>query len=186
MFIAVGKGPEVVVPDYKTQEWAAIISDFIGDPAVAVTVLHISRWIVNETSADVISKGTAFCLGDAIHRHPPTLGLGSNTGIQDAFNLTWKVALVMKGQASPSLLATYNTERQPVAAKLVRDSNDTLRNHLACWFGLGVQPPGTPEAVRQSAKDLLKQATPGGAKRGRASTPASGTCRLRRRRWAPL
>ena len=68
----------------------------------------------------------------------------------------------MKGQGSPSLLATYNTERQPVASKLVRDSNDTLRNHLACWFGLGVQPPGTPAAVRQTARDLLKQATPEG------------------------
>jgi hypothetical protein len=162
MFVVVGKGPGIIVPDYTTEEWAAIISDFIGDPSVAVSVLHNSKWRVNETSADVISKGTAFCLGDAIHRHPPTLGLGSNTGIQDAFNLAWKVALVMKGQASSSLLATYNTERQPVASKLVRDSNDTLRNHLACWFSLGVQPPGTSAAVRQSAKDLLKQATPEG------------------------
>lgn len=81
------------------------------------------------------------CLGDAVHRHPPMNGLGSNTCIQDAANLAWKIALVEKGQcfsllcdepttlidhrgmtgvATPSLLNTYSTERQAVGAGVVQ------------------------------------------------------------------
>ena len=72
---------------------------------------------------------TRFCLGDSVHRHPPVFGLGSNTCIQDAYNLAWKVAMVVKGKASPSLLETYNAERQPVGKDLVKWSNELLRNH---------------------------------------------------------
>lgn len=157
-----GKGPGVEVPKYTTEEWQDIISDLIGDANVAVDILHVSKWMVNETSADVLSNGNVFCLGDAIHRHPPTLGLGSNTGIQDSFNLAWKIALVLRGHAPASLLDTYNAERQPVASKLVLDSNNTLRSHAAVWLSLGLQPPGTSDAERRQAKDVLKEATPAG------------------------
>ena len=84
----------------------------------------------------------SYCLGDAIHRHPPTLGLGSNTCIQDTFNLAWKIAMVEKKLAHPSLLSTYNTERQPVGADLVTESNDILRMDIGSWGILGLQPYG--------------------------------------------
>lgn len=157
MFVFIGKGPGVPVPKYTTEEWKDIVSDLIGDPNVAVDILHVSSWMINETSADIISKGNSFCLGDAIHRHPPTLGLGSNTCIQDAFNLAWKVAYVLQGLAPPSLLDTYNSERQPVASKLVLDSNNTLRSHAAVWISMGLQPHGSSNDDRKRAKDLLKQ-----------------------------
>jgi hypothetical protein len=168
MFVFFPKGPGVEIPKYSREEWKVIVSDLIGDPEVAVEVVHIASWMVNETSADVISKGNVFCLGDAIHRHPPTLGLGSNTGIQDAFNLSWKIALVHQGLAPPSLLATYNDERQPVAAKLVLDSNNTLRSHAEVWIAMGLQPYGTSDKDRRSAKELLKQDTPKGREARRA------------------
>jgi 2-polyprenyl-6-methoxyphenol hydroxylase-like FAD-dependent oxidoreductase len=64
-------------------------------------------------------EGRAFIAGDAAHIHPPTGGQGMNTGIQDAYNLAWKMALVVRGIASPDLLDTYEAERRPVGADVV-------------------------------------------------------------------
>jgi 2-polyprenyl-6-methoxyphenol hydroxylase-like FAD-dependent oxidoreductase len=64
-------------------------------------------------------EGRAFLAGDAAHIHPPTGGQGMNTGIQDSYNLAWKMALVLKGGASPRLLDTYEAERRPVGADVV-------------------------------------------------------------------
>ena len=63
-------------------------------------------------------EGRAFIAGDAAHIHPPTGGQGMNTGIQDAYNLAWKIAQVLQG-ASPGLLDTYEAERRPVGADVV-------------------------------------------------------------------
>ena len=67
-----------------------------------------------------------FCAGDAVHRHPPTNGLGSNTSIQDSYNLAWKLAMVVAGTAAPSLLDTYNVERAPVARQIVERANQSI------------------------------------------------------------
>jgi FAD binding domain len=64
-------------------------------------------------------EGRGFLAGDAAHIHPPTGGQGMNTGIQDAYNLAWKLALVLKGQASLKLLDSYHAERHPVGADVV-------------------------------------------------------------------
>jgi 2-polyprenyl-6-methoxyphenol hydroxylase-like FAD-dependent oxidoreductase len=64
-------------------------------------------------------RGRIFIAGDAAHIHPPTGGQGMNTGIQDAYNLAWKLALVLAGQASEGLLDSYEAERRPVGADVV-------------------------------------------------------------------
>ena len=69
--------------------------------------------------ADRYSRGRAFIAGDAAHIHPPTGGQGMNTGIQDAHNLAWKLALVLKGEAPASLLDSYEAECRPVGADVV-------------------------------------------------------------------
>jgi len=108
----------------------------------------------------------SFCLGDAVHRHPPLNGLGSNTCIQDAFNLAWKIAYVHKGIASPSLLDTYSVERQPVGHDIITRANEALRDHHHVWDAIGALP--TDLAERQRAHKELQEATPGGQKRRRA------------------
>ena len=77
----------------------------------------------NHMYADRVPKGRVFCMGDAIHRHPPSNGLGSNTSIQDAYNLAWKLALVLKGQAAPNCSETYDEERAPIARQIVERAN---------------------------------------------------------------
>lgn len=70
------------------------------------TVVSIEKWILS---------GTSSCL--TFHLGPPTTGLGLNTSIEDAFNLSWKLAQVIKGTASPKLLDTYEQERRLVGKR---------------------------------------------------------------------
>jgi hypothetical protein len=77
------------------------------------------------------SKGRGFLAGDAAHLHPPVGGLGLNTGIQDAYNLAWKLALAMRGIASPDLLASYSVERRAVGLDLVENTTRALNETLA-------------------------------------------------------
>ena len=89
------------VPEPLEQDYLKRIKDFVGDDTP--TEITKSKWYINEIVAKEYSKGNVICLGDAVHRHLPMNGLGSNTCIQDSFNLAWKVAYVMKGLAKPSL-----------------------------------------------------------------------------------
>lgn len=82
----------------------------------------ITRWSLEGVVASRLQVGRVLLLGDAAHRHPPTGGLGLNSAIQDAHNVCWKLAAVLKGEASQSLLSTYEHERKPVVAKNVECS----------------------------------------------------------------
>ncbi|CAO2650475.1 Nn.00g017670.m01.CDS01 [Neocucurbitaria sp. VM-36] len=172
VFVFMPKGPGAPNPKRSHEEWAERASEIIGDKGIDVEILDVSGWAINETSADVISKGNVFCLGDAIHRHPPTLGLGSNTCIQDAFNLAWKIALVQKGFASAFLLDTYNTERQPVAAHLVTESNNILRIDFGLFAAMGLQPYGASEEDRVKSKQIMASNTKEGREKRKAVSNA--------------
>ncbi|THA79452.1 pentachlorophenol monooxygenase [Streptomyces sp. A0642] len=78
------------------------------------SVFRISHRIV-----DRYGDGRVFVAGDAAHIHPPTGAQGMNTGIQDACNLAWKIALVVRGEAGPALLTSYDAERRPVGEEVV-------------------------------------------------------------------
>ncbi|MFD9306479.1 FAD-dependent monooxygenase [Streptomyces sp. NPDC060048] len=87
------------------------------------TVLSRMRWSsvfrISHRIVDRYGDGRVFVAGDAAHIHPPTGAQGMNTGIQDACNLAWKLALAVRGEAGPSLLASYDAERRPVGEEVV-------------------------------------------------------------------
>jgi len=90
-------------------------------------------------------KGRAFLAGDAAHIHSPVGAQGMNTGLQDAHNLAWKLALVASGKANQTLLDTYNEERLPVARSLVRTTDRVFalvlnKNPLARFWIMQVAP----------------------------------------------
>ncbi|KAH7016421.1 FAD binding domain-containing protein [Microdochium trichocladiopsis] len=145
------------------EEYVNRIREIIGDDSVDIKILGVSTWNINEIYADRYSKGDVFCLGDAVHRHPPNHGLGSNTCIQDAHNLAWKVAYVQRGWAGKELLSSFNDERQPVGQDIVTQANESSRNHLKIWQILGCFEPG-PEAGK-AALSVLKEASPRGHQR---------------------
>ncbi|CAK7225755.1 hypothetical protein SBRCBS47491_005997 [Sporothrix bragantina] len=144
------------------EEYLARVRDFIGDDTPA-EILSVSKWFINEIVAETYSIDNVFCLGDAVHRHPPMNGLGSNTCIQDAFNLAWKVAYVHKGLASPSLLDTYSIERQPVGKGIITRANQGFRDHFHIWEALGTLPKTVEE--RRAVLAELEAPTPAGQKR---------------------
>lgn len=76
-------------------------------------------------------KGRVFLAGDAAHIHPPVGGQGMNTGLQDAHNLAWKLAMVINGRAAPSLLDSYSGERHPVGLDVVRETHAAMNEVLA-------------------------------------------------------
>jgi len=151
--------PELTVEDGKQ-----IARQLIGDDHIPIDIRSISNWTVNQKYATLYSRGRVFCLGDAVHRHPPSNGLGSNSSIQDAYNLIWKIALVLKGTASPSLLETYNSERAPVGKQIVKRANKSIGEFGAIFDALGVS--GTLDATEMQANMAeLKSATVEGATR---------------------
>lgn len=83
----------------------------------------LSRFRVHHRMADHYRRGRAFLLGDAAHIHSPAGGQGMNTGMQDAVNLAWKLSLVLRDQARPELLDSYEAERMPVGRKLLRSTD---------------------------------------------------------------
>ncbi|KAK1758585.1 FAD binding domain-containing protein [Echria macrotheca] len=123
------------------EEYLKRSREVIGDDSVDIEILDVSKWWINETVAEYYSDGNIFCLGDAVHRHPPFNGLGSNTCIQDAFNLAWKISYVMSGQAGPELLDTYSLERQPVGVGVITRANQGLRDHLPWLQAIGMTEP---------------------------------------------
>lgn len=100
--------------DYTTERCKELLLAALGKPEMAVEVVDMADWRPIQRVAERFQEGRVFLVGDAAHTMPPYLGLGVNTAIQSAQNLAWKLAAVLKGQATVQLLATYQTERHPV------------------------------------------------------------------------
>lgn len=108
--------------DFTPERSAELVRLAAGSPDLDVKVLGVVPWTASAHVADQYVHGRIFLAGDAAHEMPPTGGFGFNTGVQDVHNLAWKLAVVLNGKASPSLLATYHDERQPVAHAITEQS----------------------------------------------------------------
>jgi 2,4-dichlorophenol 6-monooxygenase len=108
-------------------------------------ILGLAGWQVRAQVADRYSSGNVLCMGDAVHRHPPTNGLGLNMSVADAHNLAWKLAFVLDGRAGERLLASYSDERQPVGAAGVKRAITSLREAAAVDAALGLEPNQSTE-----------------------------------------
>ncbi len=136
-------------PPEVTDELAVDIAHkLIGDETVPIKIKSASIWTVNNMYAVSNSRGRVFCLGDAVHRHPPSNGLGSNTSIQDAYNLAWKLALVLKGQADARLLDSYDAERSPIARQIVTRANQSIAEFGPIFEALGLLSTKDPVVMK--------------------------------------
>lgn len=95
-----------------------------GSEALCPQIERVSTWTFAAQIAETYASGRCFLVGDAAHRMTPRGGTGMNTAIQDAFDLGWKLAWVLRGWAGPELLATYENERRPVAAHNVQRASE--------------------------------------------------------------
>ncbi|WP_430333124.1 rifampin monooxygenase [Rhodococcus sp. ACT016] len=112
--------------------------------------VHSPRWLTRFGDATRLAEryrtGRVLLAGDAAHIHPPTGGQGLNLGVQDAFNLGWKLAAEVRGWAPAGLLDSYHTERHPVAAEVL----DNTRSQMEL---LSLEPGA--RAVRRLMSELV-------------------------------
>jgi 2,4-dichlorophenol 6-monooxygenase len=150
-------------PDLTEEYALSVVRQLIGDDDIPVTITSSSAWTVNEMYAETYTNGRVFCAGDATHRHPPSNGLGSNTSIQDSYNLAWKLKLVLDGTASPTLLDTYDAERAPIGKQIVTRANKSIGETAPIFAALDGLNPQTPEQLWANIS-ARKDATPAAEK----------------------
>ncbi|MFF0745860.1 FAD-dependent oxidoreductase [Streptomyces sp. NPDC004111] len=161
-------GYDIQGPRPRIDEAAArdIVHGLLGGPLVEVRVESVSVWAVHERYATDYGRGRVFCAGDAVHRHSPANGLGSNTSVQDAHNLAWKLAAVLRGGAGPALLDTYSAERAPVGRQVVRRAARSATEFGALFDALGLGD-GTRTADLTAGLAALRAPDAAGAERRR-------------------
>lgn len=138
-------GPEPVVDNAFATK---VVRDLVGDQSLEPEITSVSTWTVNNMYATHMQSGRVFIMGDAAHRHPPSNGLGSNTSIQDSFNIAWKLAAVLKGEAGEGLLETYSQERAPVAKQIVTRANQSIGEFGPIFEALGLTESTDPEVMQ--------------------------------------
>ncbi|GHO85538.1 FAD-dependent monooxygenase [Dictyobacter formicarum] len=106
---------EETLADYTEERCIQLIRAAAGIPDLPVRIKTTLSWEMNALVADRFQQERAFLVGDAARTQPPSGGLGGNTGIAEAYNLAWKLAAVLRGEAGEALLTTYDIERRPVA-----------------------------------------------------------------------
>ncbi len=115
--------------DFDAERTRALVREAAGRE-VRAELVDARAWTVAAQVADRFGQGRAFLIGDCAHLMPPTGAFGGNTGIHDAQNLAWKLALVLRGAAPPELLDSYDAERRPVVERTL----DQALARLQKWF----------------------------------------------------
>jgi 2-polyprenyl-6-methoxyphenol hydroxylase-like FAD-dependent oxidoreductase len=113
----------------------------IGIPDMPVVIKDVATWQAIADVADRYQEGRVFLGGDAAHVVPPNGGFGGNTGIQDAHNLAWKLALVLGGIAGPELLRTYDAERHPIGELTIEQAYARYVTRVAPYLGTDNMQP---------------------------------------------
>jgi 2-polyprenyl-6-methoxyphenol hydroxylase-like FAD-dependent oxidoreductase len=124
-----------------TERALAYLRTAIGTD-MPMEIVDVANWRAEATCADRLRDGRVFLAGDAAHVVPPNGGFGGNMGIQDALNLSWKLAAVVKGDADPALLDSYEAERLPLCELNVEQAYTRYASRVVPERGTeGVQPP---------------------------------------------
>jgi 2,4-dichlorophenol 6-monooxygenase len=136
--VSVTLTPDQLASEFDAQMAAEAVRERLKLPDLELEVLRHTRWSIEAVVAERYQEGRILLAGDAAHRHSPFGGLGLNMAVQDAHNLAWKLAAVVKGDADPALLASYEAERRPVAVTNVRFATVAFFNTLSAISGFGL------------------------------------------------
>ncbi|MEV7043204.1 FAD-dependent monooxygenase [Amycolatopsis sp. NPDC051061] len=156
---------EQAPPEVDVEEATRLVRDLVGDPSLAVEITSTSLWTVNHNYATEYRGGRVFCAGDAVHRHPPSNGLGSNTSIQDSYNLAWKLAMVLRGEAGEGLLDSYSAERAPVGKQIVDRANLSRDQFGPIFAALGISGDTDADGITAGLETCLAPTAEGALKR---------------------
>ena len=171
---------------------AAMLQTAIGTPDIPVEILQIVHWRAEANYATRMRAGRVFLAGDAAHVVPPNGGYGGNTGILDARNLAWKLAAVVKGEAGPALLDTYEAERHPLSKLTVEQAYTRYATRVVPERGTDDAEPFIDDLTMELGLVMSSAAVIGGGRTAcgtsrRRHARASGHPRAARRaRTGPL
>jgi len=139
--------------EYTTDEIHALIGRAVGRD-FDYEILTVMPWVRRELVAERYGEGRVYMAGDAVHMLSPTGAFGMNTGIQDAVDLSWKLAAVLQGFAGRHLLASYAAERRPIGHRNVREAAANFRRMTSPRPGpLILDPSPTGDVFRQKLGD---------------------------------
>jgi 2-polyprenyl-6-methoxyphenol hydroxylase-like FAD-dependent oxidoreductase len=108
--------------DFTNEYCSQLVRTAVGRPDLPLENIHPMTWKASDFVAERFQEGRVFLAGDSAHQMTPAGAFGANTGIQDAHNLAWKLAYVLRGKASNTLLDSYHAERHPVATEISKES----------------------------------------------------------------
>jgi 2-polyprenyl-6-methoxyphenol hydroxylase-like FAD-dependent oxidoreductase len=156
--VIVPQPPAYAAKEYESEAEIAADAEILLGRRTGVSLRRVgeplwaSAFRIQRRQAESYRRGPVFLAGDAAHVHSPVGGQGMNTGIQDAFNLGWKLALAARDQSAPGLLDTYQAERHPIARSVLRGT------HLGTRLFLAQNP--LMQAVREQAVPAIVSIPP--------------------------
>jgi hypothetical protein len=133
-------GAREVGRDITKDKCIALLRSAVGVPDLEVEILDVASWKAHAATAARFRSGRVFLAGDAAHVMPPSGGFGGNTGIHDAHNLAWKLALVHREVAKEGLLDTYEAERRPICLTTVDQAYSRWVRRIDPELGLADAP----------------------------------------------
>ena len=137
-------------PDEIAAQFSRKLSRALGHETLVDEPSWASKFTIQQRAVPSMHVGRCFVSGDAAHVHSPASGQGLNTGIQDAYNLAWKLAMVLHGQAGSALLQTYDSERVPIGQALLASTGEVMANAMV------EAEPSTEDAERGFARQLIR------------------------------
>ncbi|MEV0622355.1 FAD-dependent oxidoreductase [Nonomuraea sp. NPDC050404] len=117
-------------PEQIARQFSTKLSQALGRDTVVDGPSWVSKFTIQQRAVPAMHAGRCFVSGDAAHVHSPASGQGLNTGIQDAYNLAWKLAMVVHGHADATLLDTYDAERVPIGRALLASTANVMDNAM--------------------------------------------------------
>ena len=124
-----GEG-EVERPEQIARQFSAKLSQALGRDTLVEIPSWTSKFTIQQRAVPSMQVGRCFVSGDAAHVHSPASGQGLNTGVQDAYNLGWKLAMVINGHADATLLDTYDAERVPIGQALLASTGEVMNTAM--------------------------------------------------------
>ncbi len=153
--IRIDSRPDLTKEMFTDEFCIEYVKKIVNDPQVQIRLINKAFWTMAALIAQRYRMGRVFLAGDAAHRLPPTGGFGMNTGIQDAHNLAWKLAMVIRKEADDSLLDTYYSERVQIAQTNTKWTASNAQRFVKIFTALAQNDlPTFEEALRDQAHHI--------------------------------
>ncbi|QDP97747.1 FAD-dependent oxidoreductase [Microlunatus elymi] len=141
-------------PEQIARQFSTKLSQALGRDTVVETPSWTSKFTIQQRAVPSMHVGRCFVSGDAAHVHSPASGQGLNTGIQDAYNLAWKLAMVLHGDADATLLDTYDAERVPIGQALLASTSELMDTVMV--DDTNGDTPNSPDSYRGFQRELIR------------------------------